>query len=56
MPIYTKDVPGVAASDSVFVLLCPGVAVPSRARVQNYSTQQNTKDYAGESGFSSRKA
>jgi len=27
--------------DSSFVLLCPGVAVPSHARVQNYPTQQN---------------
>jgi len=40
-PIYTEDVPGVAAHDSLFVLLRPGVAVPSRARAQTYPTQQN---------------
>jgi len=33
--------PGVAAHNSLFVLLRPGVAVPSRARSQNYPTQQN---------------
>jgi len=33
--------PGVVAHDSLFVLLCPGVAVPSRARAQNNPTQQN---------------
>jgi len=33
--------PGVAAHDSLFVLLHPGAAVPSRARAQNYPTQQN---------------
>jgi len=38
--IYT-DVPGVAARDSLFVLLRPGVAVPSRARAQKYPKQQN---------------
>jgi len=40
-PIYTVELPGVAAHDSLFVLLRPGVAVPSRARAQNYPTQQN---------------
>ena len=34
-------VAGVAAHDSLFVLLRPGVAEPSRARAQNYPTQQN---------------
>jgi len=38
-PIYTEELPGVAAHDSLFVLLRPGVAVPSRARAQNYPTQ-----------------
>jgi len=33
--------PGVAAHNSLFVLLRPGVAVPSRAQSQNYPTQQN---------------
>jgi len=33
--------PGVVAHDSLFVLLRPGVAVPSRARAQIYPTQQN---------------
>ena len=27
-PIYTEDVPGVAAHNSLFVLLCPSVAEP----------------------------
>jgi len=40
-PIYTETLPGVAAHDSLFVLLRLGVAVPSRARAQNYQTQQN---------------
>jgi len=40
-PIYTEELPGVAAYDSLFVLLRPGVAVPSRARAPNYPTQQN---------------
>jgi len=39
-PIYTEELPGVAARDSLFVLLRPGVAMPSRARAQNYPTQQ----------------
>jgi len=38
-PIYTEKLPGVAAHDSLFILLRPGVAVPSRARAQNYPTQ-----------------
>jgi len=38
-PIYV--LPGVAAQDSLFVLLRPGVAVPSGARAQNHPTQQN---------------
>jgi len=33
--------PGVVAYDSLFVLLRPGVVVPSRARAQIYPTQQN---------------
>ena len=40
-PTSTEELPGVAAHDSLFVLLRPGVAVPSRARTQNYPTQQN---------------
>jgi len=40
-PIYTEELPGVAAHDSLFVLLRPGVAMPSRGRAQNYPTQQN---------------
>jgi len=40
-PIYTEELPGVAVHDSLFVLLHPGVAVPNRARAQNYPTQQN---------------
>ena len=40
-PIYTEKLPGVAAHDSLFVLLRPRVAVPSRARAQNYPMQQN---------------
>jgi len=36
---FNRDV--VFISDSLFVLLRPGVAVPSRARAQNYPTQQN---------------
>jgi len=39
-PIYTEKFP-VAAHDSLFVLLRPGVAVPSRARAQNYPIEQN---------------
>jgi len=34
-PIYTEQLPEVAKHDSLFVLLRPGVAVPSRARAQN---------------------
>jgi len=40
-PIYTEELPRVAAHDSLLVLLRPGVAVPRRARAQNYPTQQN---------------
>jgi len=40
-PIYTEELPRVAMHDSLVVLLQPGVAVPSRARVQKYPTQQN---------------
>jgi len=32
-------VPGVAAHDSLFVLLRPGVALPSRAQARNYRAQ-----------------
>jgi len=37
--IYTDKLPEVAAHDSLFVLLRPGVALPSRARAQDYRTQ-----------------
>jgi len=40
-PIYTEELPGVAAHDFLFVLLRPEVAAQSRARAQNYPTQQN---------------
>ena len=46
-PIYTEELPGVAAHDSLLVLLHTGVAVPSRARAQNYPTQQNKESCAG---------
>jgi len=36
--IFTGELPGAAAHDSLFALLRPGVAVPNRARVQNYPT------------------
>jgi len=39
--IYTEELPAVAAHDSLFVLLRPGDAVPTRARAQNYPAQQN---------------
>ena len=45
-PIYTEMLPGVAVHDSLFVLLRPGVAVPRRARAQNYPTQQNNQRIA----------
>jgi len=39
--MYTEELPGVAAHNSLFVLLRPGVAVSNRARAQNYLTQHN---------------
>jgi len=39
--IYTEKLTGVATHDSLFDLLRSGVAVSSRARAQNYPTQQN---------------
>ena len=42
-PIYTEELPGVAAHDSLFVLLRPGVAVPSRARAQNATKQTENR-------------
>jgi len=38
-PIYTEDVPGVAAHDSLFVLLCPGVAVHERRITRRNKTK-----------------
>jgi len=42
-PVYTEELPGVFAHDSLFVLVRPGVALraQSRARAQNYPTQRN---------------
>ena len=39
--VCIEKLPVVAAHDSFFVLLRPGVAVPSCAQAQNYPTQQN---------------
>jgi len=50
--IYPR-LPGVAAHDSLFVLLRPGFAVPSRARAQNYPTEQNKESCAATPGNSS---
>jgi len=48
-PIYTEELPGVAAHDSLFVLLRPGVAEPSRARAQNYPAQKKQRIAPGNS-------
>ena len=37
------ELPGVAVHDSLFVSLRSGIAVPSRARAQNYPKQQNNQ-------------
>ena len=40
-PLYTEKLSGVAAHDSLFVLLRLPVAMLSRAQIQNYLTQQS---------------
>jgi len=43
-PIYTEELPGVAAHDSLFVLLRPGVAEPCTSA--ELPGAKKTKDYA----------